>query len=171
MSRLPAFFYALARKVDAAPPPERGEDTRAVGESGEGTPAPSADARRDDDGGNLAVPAKMPESAPQESTDDPRDSRNVRPLGIMDLSRLSIDNDGRLYWDGKPVEVRRRITMSRAQVIGASVIGAFIVIGAVGAAVHGVLAARDLACRFGWTTTYCTLPQTAPPARPRDIPA
>ena len=26
----------------------------------------------------------------------------------MDLSRLSIDDSGHLYWDGKPVEVRRR---------------------------------------------------------------
>ena len=44
--------------------------------------------------------------------------RDVRPVGAMDLTRLSIDNDGRLYWDGKPVEVRRRLMMSRAQILG-----------------------------------------------------
>ncbi len=48
---------------------------------------------------------------------------------MTDLSRLSIDHDGRLYWDGKPVEVRRRISMSRAQVVGASIVAAFVVIG------------------------------------------
>jgi hypothetical protein len=96
--------------------------------------------------------------------------RNVHGLAAADLTRLSIDNDGRLYWDGKPVEVRRRIQMSRAQVVGASVVAAFIVIGAVGAAVQGSLAVRDWACRLGWTTSYCTLPGPAAP-RPIDIPA
>ena len=51
---------------------------------------------------------------------------------MTDLSRLSIDHDGRLYWDGKPVEVRRRILMSRAQIVGASIVAAFVVIGALG---------------------------------------
>jgi hypothetical protein len=85
-------------------------------------------------------------------------SRNVHPVDMTDLSRLSIDRDGRLYWDGKPVEVRRRISMSRAQVIGASIIAAFVVIGAVASAVQGVVAARDLSCRFGWSADACTVP-------------
>jgi hypothetical protein len=81
--------------------------------------------------------------------------RSITPIEQADLSRLSIDSDGRLYWDGKPVEVRRRILMSRAQIIGASVIGAFVIVGALGAAVQGSLAARDWACRLGWTANYC----------------
>jgi hypothetical protein len=97
--------------------------------------------------------------------------RNVHPIGVADLSRLAIDNDGRLYWDGKPVEVRRRILMSRAQVIGAGVIGAFVAIGAIGAAIQGSAAVRDWACRLGWTTNYCALPDTPPALHPRDIPA
>ena len=54
--------------------------------------------------------------------------------------------------------------------VGASVVAAFIVIGAVGAAVQGSLALRDWSCRLGWTTSYCTLPGPATP-RPVDIPA
>ena len=95
--------------------------------------------------------------------------RNVHPVDMTDLSRLSIDSDGRLYWDGKPVEVRRRISMSRAQVVGASIVAAFVIVGAIGAALQGSAAARDWACRLGWTASYCTLPGT-PAGRP-DIPA
>ena len=110
------------------------------------------------------------EAQPKPDSEPEKKGRNVHGLAAADLTRLSIDNDGRLYWDGKPVEVRRRIQMSRAQIVGASVVAAFIVIGAVGAAVQGSLALRDWACRLGWTTSYCTLPGPAAP-RPVDIPA
>jgi hypothetical protein len=109
-------------------------------------------------------PLNEPDRQPPEKT-----SRNIHPLATADLSRLSIDNDGRLYWDGKPVEVRRRIQMSRTQAVVASVVSVFIVIGAIGAAVQGSLALRDWSCRLGWTTSYCSLPD-ATPRRP-DIPA
>jgi hypothetical protein len=95
--------------------------------------------------------------------------RNVHPVDMTDLSRLAIDNDGRLYWDGKPVEVHRRLLMSREQIIGACVIGGFVVVGALGAVLQGTSAARDWACRFGWATSVC-----GPPSVPRnafDIPA
>jgi hypothetical protein len=108
--------------------------------------------------------ADKPDHRPPEKS-----GRNVHPLATADLSRLSIDNDGRLYWDGKPVEVRRRLQMSRAQAVGASIVSVFIVIGAIGAAIQGSLALRDWGCRMGWTTSYCGIP-AAPPRRP-DIPA
>jgi hypothetical protein len=95
--------------------------------------------------------------------------RNVHPVDMTDLSRLSIDTDGRLYWDGKPVEVQRRLLMSREQIIGACLIGAFVAIGALGAVVQGTSAARDWACRFGWASSIC-----GPSSAPRnafDIPA
>ena len=109
---------------------------------------------------------------------EPRPSPKRRPEGpqrpsaaTADLSRLSIDDDGRLYWDGKPVEVRRRIRdvagpggrrQRRCGFRG--------VIGALGAAViQGSLALRDWACRLGWTTSYCAPPgpgTAAPPGYP-----
>jgi hypothetical protein len=95
--------------------------------------------------------------------------RNVHPVDMTDLSRLSIDTDGRLYWDGKPVEVHRRLAMSREQIIGALVIGAFVAIGAMGALLQGTSAARDWACRFGWATSVCGPP--SPPRSAFDIPA
>lgn len=116
--------------------------------------------------------ARSVADAPPSEPDSPspkKSGRNIQPLATADISRLSIDNDGRLYWDGKPVEVRRRIQMSRAQVVGASIVAGFVVIGAVGAAIQGSLALRDWSCRLGWTTSYCSLPPAAP--RRPDIPA
>ena len=116
--------------------------------------------------------AEPPSEAPVETPAPVETARNVRAVGAMDLSRMSIDNDGRLYWDGKPVEVRRRMMMSRAQIAGAVLIGLFVFIGAIGAAVQGSAVAHDWACRMGWTNAYCTAPATAStsPAR-TDIPA
>jgi hypothetical protein len=89
---------------------------------------------------------------------------------MTDLSRLSIDSDGRLYWDGKPVEVRRRISMSRAQVVGAGIVAAFVAIGAIASAIQGAVTAHDWACRLGWSASFCALPGGQPRNR-SDIPA
>ena len=164
MSLLPALFKARKRPDDAASP------TEPVGDSRE---TDSAVHVVEDNVFELVPPEKIQEAyraAAPEPEAPIKKGRNIHPLATADLSRLSIDNDGRLYWDGKPVEVRRRIDMSRAQVVGASVVAAFVVIGAVGAAIQGALALRDWGCRLGWTTDYCSLPAPAPAPRP-DIPA
>ena len=172
MSRFQALFQAPKRPNDMASPPE------AVAES---RPADSPERELEDNVFSLVPPenAKDTSEAARDAADDPpsepapsppkKTGRNVQPLATADLSRLSIDNDGRLYWDGKPVEVRRRIQMSRAQVVGASVVAGFVVIGAIGAVIQGSLALRDWGCRLGWTTSYCSLPSVAP--RRPDIPA
>ena len=145
MSLLPAFVIARLRKDDSAPQPEAAADSRQ---------ADSHDSDSDDNIFELLPPkpaeTAAPKSAPQ--------GRNIHAVDMTDLSRLSIDRDGRLYWDGKPVEVRRRISMSRAQVIGASIVAAFVVIGAIGSAIQGAVAARELVCRLGWSASSCSLP-------------
>jgi hypothetical protein len=163
MSLLSAIFKARTRPDDTAPKAEpAGDSPQAVPREAE------------DNVFELVAPEKIQEAyretQPKPDPEPEMKGRNVHGLAAADLTRLSIDNDGRLYWDGKPVEVRRRIQMSRAQVVGASVVAAFIVIGAVGAAVQGSLAVRDWACRLGWTTSYCALPGPPGP-RPIDIPA
>jgi hypothetical protein len=158
MSLLPAYLNAIRRKIYKNPLTE-----------------PEAEAR--EDVFSLVPPPASasaetePRAGPHERSAAATGDRNVRPIAMADLSRLSIDNDGRLYWDGNPVEVRRRILMSRAQIVGASVVGAFVIIGAIGAAIQGSAAARDWACRLGWTTSYCALPDAGPPQRTPDIPA
>lgn len=173
MSLLPALFKARKRGDDAASPPESAGDSRETD-----SPPKAAE----DNVFELVPPEKIHDAyrvAQSESAAEPeapakeaaaKKGRNIHPLATADLGRLSIDDDGRLYWDGKPVEVRRRIEMSRAQVIGASVVAAFVAIGAVGAIIQGSLALRDWGCRLGWTTSYCGVP--APARLPRlDIPA
>jgi hypothetical protein len=180
MSPLP-FLNRRKRADDSEPASEPASDSRNADESRSVDETRSADqARNLDDVRSaeesvfeLVPPPKEPgPAAEEEKSYKPYApaGRNVHSIGITDLSRLSIDNDGRLYWDGKPVEVRRRISMSRAQVMGAIIVSAFVVIGAVGAAIHGSAVALDWACRMGWTVTYCGQPDPGPPPRP-DIPA
>jgi hypothetical protein len=156
MSLLPAFIHARKRQTESAPQTEAPPD------------APRADSPAvdlDDNVFNLLPPESAETVAPPPKPQ----GRNRHPVDMTDLSRLSIDHDGRLYWDGKPVEVHRRIAMSRPQIIGASIVAAFVVIGAIGAALQGVVAARDLSCRLGWSASACPAPEPQPP-RP-DIPA
>ena len=97
--------------------------------------------------------------------------RNVHAVNAMDLTRLSIDNDGRLYWDGKPVEVRRQLMMSRGQIVSASLIAFFIVVAAIGSAIQAAAMLGDWACRSGWSSSCASpFPEPKPPAR-IDIPA
>ena len=177
MSRLTGYFGVRKPAEDPEPPPGPEADSRAeLGREELGReelghddvfglipPQPAANTNAAKDSAPESAFGAGPAAA---------GGRNVHTIGITDLSRLSIDNDGRLYWDGKPVEVRRRIMMSRPQIVGAGIVAVFVVIGAIGAAVHGSAAALDWACRLGWTTAYCpqSEPAPAPPQFP-DIPA
>lgn len=169
MSPLP--FLSPRKPVDD-PAPHSEPESDSQGADSHGTDSQNID----DSVFELVPPRPAEDAAPalepaeEEAPYKPQPSgRGVHSIGITDLSRLAIDNEGRLYWDGKPVEVRRRVMMSRAQVIGASIVSLFLLIGAVGAAIHGSAAALDWACRLGWTTHYCTMPDNNPP--PPDIPA
>jgi len=159
MSLLPAFVNARLRKADPAPQTETSSDS---------PPPDSRASDLDDKIFDLLPPGPEATAAPEPRPEPEPQGRNIHPVDMTDLSRLSIDRDGRLYWDGKPVETHHRFSMSRAQIVGASIVAAFVVIGALGAAVQGSVAARDWACRLGWTTQHCTVPSG--PMR-SDIPA
>jgi hypothetical protein len=166
MSLLLNIMNARKRWTDSAKTDSYAADSPAAdSRPADSHPADPSEADSHDNVFNLIPPetdnAETPPATPL--------GRNVHPVEMTDLSRLAIDNDGRLYWDGKPVEVHRRLLMSREQVIGACVIGAFVIVGALGAVLQGTSAARDWACRFGWATSVC-----GPPSVPRntfDIPA
>ncbi len=53
-----------------------------------------------------------------------------------------VDEGGRLYWDGKRIEVTGRLT--RWQAVGGFIVGAFIVLGAIGSCVQAWVAF------YGW---------------------
>jgi len=175
MSLFPAFINARLRKTDSAPRTETTSDSEQPGSR----PSDSKAGDPDDHIFDLLPPKPAEADAPDSESQHPEpqdpephqpepQGRNVHPVDMTDLSRLSIDRDGRLYWDGKPVEVRRRISMSGAQVVGASIVAAFVVIGALASA---IVAARELACQFGWSASACTGPGAVQPRRGSDIPA
>jgi hypothetical protein len=159
MSLFPAYFGARKRaNEDAAPAePELENESRA-------------------DVFNLIPPRASEKYERPEKTATPEkietpgkaEGRNVHSVNAMDLTRLSIDNDGRLYWDGKPVEVRRQLMMSRGQAVGAGLVAFFIVIAAIGSAIQGAATLSDWACRSGWASN-CTAPVSPAPKPPASV--
>lgn len=49
---------------------------------------------------------------------------NVRTIAIDELNKLGVDDDNRLYWDGKPIVVEERLRLqwwvNASAVLGAS---------------------------------------------------
>lgn len=49
---------------------------------------------------------------------------NVRTIAINELDKLGVDDDNRLYWDGKPIVVEERLRLqwwvNASAVLGAS---------------------------------------------------
>jgi hypothetical protein len=157
MSLFPAYFGRKRPDDPPAPVPEPEEEARADIFN---LIPPSAAEKYERPKGAVAISGELfkPEG------------RNVHPITTTDLTRLSIDNEGRLYWDGKPVEVRRQLMLSRRQAIAASIIAAFIVIAAVCSAIQAAATLSDWACRTGQSTDCAAPPLlTAPSPRPPDI--
>ena len=171
MSLLPGFIKARQREDDSAPQTDAVADSyTADSHAHDAHIGDSHNAELDDNVFNLLPPESSEPAAPEPIAEPKPQGRNRHPVDMTDLSRLSIDRDGRLYWDGKPVETHHRLSMSRRQIVGASLVAAFVAIGAIGAAIQGASAARDWACWLGWSASACTLPDALPRNRP-DIPA
>jgi hypothetical protein len=177
------FINARLHKADSAPPTETTGDSEQAGSRASDSKASDPDNHIFDLLPPKPAEAAAPDPEPREPEPQGRNPRSVfdlavvrdhavrdHPVDMTHPSRLS-DHDGRLYWGGKPVEVRRRISMSRAQVVGASIVAAFVVIGVLASAIQGVVAARELARRFGWSASACTLPGAVQPRHGSDIPA
>ena len=171
MSLFPDFSKARQRQDDSAPQTEAAADSHtAESHTRDSQIGDSHNTELDDNVFNLLPPESSEPAAPEPLPEPKPQGRNRHPVDMTDLSRLSIDRDGRLYWDGKPVETHHRLSMSRRQIVGASLVAAFVAIGAIGAAIQGAAAARDWACWLGWSASACTLPEGLPRNRP-DIPA
>ncbi len=162
MSLFPAYFGARKRTPDDPVPPAQPEDESSAEVFNLIPPEASEKYERPTPPGKselIAAPAAG--------------SGSVHVVSAADLSRLSVDGDGHLYWDGNPIEVTRRLTMSRGQAAAASLIAFVIVIGAVGSVLQATAAVHDWACRTGLTGACVPQAPAAPPKQtPRvDIPA
>jgi hypothetical protein len=68
--------------------------------------------------------------------------------GWRKVDGLGIDPDGRLYWNGKPVEIiGRRLDLTWTQALFGFLVAIFTVVGGVGAAAQGWAAYHDWVCR------------------------
>lgn len=59
----------------------------------------------------------------------------VRPISMDGMGHLGVGDDGTLFWDGKPVEVRRSVTLTWWQRLGAVLVAGSAVVAAAAAAV------------------------------------
>jgi hypothetical protein len=82
---------------------------------------------------------------PLQKIDKSKWPKDVRPIGMAEVDGLGIDPDGRLYWNGKPVEIiGRRIDLTWTQTVIAIAVAAFTAIGALGTLAQGGVAYHDL---------------------------
>lgn len=90
------------------------------------------------------------QSVPLQKMDKSTWPRGVRGIALAEVDGLGVDSDGRLHWNGKPVEiVGRRLDLTNFQIFLAVVVALFTVVGGVGAAAQGWAAYHDWACRNG----------------------
>ena len=85
--------------------------------------------------------------------------------GLKDLSRLSVGGDGRLYWDDKPVLIKRRLVLSGWQTVGMWLVGLAAIVIAFSGGLSAAISAHDWMCGAKWVTNYCPTPP-APPTPP-----
>jgi len=85
---------------------------------------------------------------PHQTVDKSKWPKTIRPISTSESDGLGIDADGRLHWNGKPVEIiGRRLDLTWTQTWIAIIVAIFTVIGAIGAAAQGWAAYHDWACR------------------------
>jgi hypothetical protein len=75
---------------------------------------------------------------------------NVRPISMGETDGLGIDADGRLHWNGRPVEIiGRRLDLTKAQGAVAVAVAVFTALAALGTLVQAGVAYQDWACKNG----------------------
>ncbi len=76
--------------------------------------------------------------------------KGVTPIGVEDLDRLGLNEQHQLFWDGRRVEIRNRLDLTRLQRVLAIIVSVCAVLGALGGFVTGFnnasifLCARDI---------------------------
>lgn len=82
----------------------------------------------------------------------------IRPISIEGLGLLGLDDKGNLYWDGLPVETRKRVKLTWPQTVAAVIVATCAALGGVGGAVQGWIAYNDWACRAGGAGWHLSCP-------------
>ena len=89
---------------------------------------------------------------------DPTDwPAEVERIGVGDLKRLGIDSKNQLYWDGRRVEVRQRLNLTRLQTVAAIVVSIAAILGGLGGFFSGVTDASAFLCARNLHWLSCPL--------------
>lgn len=82
----------------------------------------------------------------------------VAPVGVEDLDRLGIDAQDQLFWDGRRIEIRRRLDLTRLQKLAAILVTLFAVLGGIGGFFSGATDAAAFLCARHLHWLSCPLP-------------
>jgi hypothetical protein len=86
----------------------------------------------------------------------------VREINVENLASLGINDSGELFWNGRRIEVRRRLRLSWWQNAGAAAVVIATVLGGLGGFAQGAVAVVDFGCaRKSWTSWCAAVPQPA----------
>jgi hypothetical protein len=82
----------------------------------------------------------------------------VTPIQVPDLKRLGINEQNELFWDGRHVEIRRPLTLTRFQKFITIIVTFCAVLGALGGFVTGFNNASVFLCARHVTFLTCPAP-------------
>lgn len=93
--------------------------------------------------------AESPDGSTAEGREPPAHwPAGVKPLSYRVFQMMGVNEVTKeLYWDGKPVEVRRRLDLTWRERVFAVAVGLFTILGSIGAVAQGWTAAHQWACQ------------------------
>jgi hypothetical protein len=82
---------------------------------------------------------------------------DVTPISVEELDKLGLNAKNQLFWDGKRIEVRNRLDLTRLQQMLAIIVSVAAVLGAVGGFVTGLNNASIFLCARGIDWLSCPM--------------
>ncbi|WP_284943767.1 hypothetical protein [Acidisoma cladoniae] len=82
---------------------------------------------------------------------------NVERIGIDDLKRLGINGQQQLFWDGRRIEVRRRLDLTNLEKALATIVTVCAILGALGSFITGFNNGSVFLCARGVHWLSCPL--------------
>ena len=79
----------------------------------------------------------------------------VRPIGVEDLERLGLNSENQLFWDGKRIEVRQTLTLTKLQKWLTVIVSVCAILGGLGGFVTGFNNATVFRCGRGIAWLSC----------------
>jgi hypothetical protein len=76
-------------------------------------------------------------------------------VGVEDLTRLGIDRQDQLYWDGRRIEIRKRLDLTPFQQAAAILVTVFAILGGLGAFMSGLQDGSVFLCDRGVHLLAC----------------